>query len=397
MPLKSSSGSKPYQLCLEGVCPILNRRIALQTRTLALMSFMTAPLLAQAPVSVPDTVLFINGEQLSGTVEKVDRQSVTFKSLMAGEITVDWANIRELHSSQTFALLKAGVGLERRNTLASLPLGAVSVQNKQLTLKSPTTETTVPIAQVDQLISSADFTKAMQPRRFTQGWAGTAAAGLSLVRATQNSTNFNGTIALTRGVPLADWLPARSRTSIDFSQAYGATSAPSIATVKTNIFHAGAEHDKYFTPKLFSLVETAFDHNSSLKLDLEQAYGAGVGINLIKTPVQRFDAKGGVRYEKQSFLAPTASDNLIAAIFSETYLRNLPHKLVFTELGSVSPAFNNTNAYSAHANASLGFPVFRAFGLMVSGVDDYLNDAPAGTKKNSTQFTTNLTYTIRPR
>jgi hypothetical protein len=366
-------------------------------RTLALLSLATAMLPAQATKPVPDTVLFINGEQLSGTVENVDGKTVTFKSLMAGEIVIDWANIKELHSSETFALLKPGLKLDRRSTLASLPEGAVSAHDHQITLKSPTTETTVPIAQVDRLIPAADFAKGLNPMRFTQGWAGTAGAGVSLVRATQNSTSFNGTIALTRGVPEVDWLPARSRTSIDFSQAYGTTSEANTPTVKTNIFHGGAEQDEYFSPRLFFLVDTAFDHNFSQKLDLEQAYGAGVGINLLKTPRQQLDAKGSVQYAKQTFFGPTLSNNLIAAIFSETYLRNLPHKLVFIEFGSVTPAFNNANAYSAHANASLGFPVFKGFAFTVSGIDDYLNDAPPGSKKNSTQFTTNLNYTIRPR
>ncbi len=368
-------------------------------RTLAFLFLITVAIYGQAGKSAPapDTVLFVNGEQLTGTVEKVDAKSVTFKSLMAGEVTIDWANIKELHSSATFALLKPGLKLNRRNTLADVPEGAVSAENKELTLKSPTTETTVPVAQIDRLVPTADFTKALQPMRFTQGWAGTAGAGVSLVRATQNSTSYNGTIALTRGVPQADWLPSRSRTSIDFSQAYGTTSQANTATVKTNIFHADAEQDEYVSPKLFLLVNTTFDHNFSEGLELQQAYGAGLGVNVIKTTKQQLDAKGSLQYEKQAFFAPTVSNNLIAAIFSETYLRNLPYKIIFNEFGSVTPAFNNTNAYSAHVNAALGFPVFKGFGFTITGIDDYLNDAPVGSKRNSTQFTTNLTYTIKPR
>ena len=322
---------------------------------------------------------------------------MTFKSLMAGEVTIDWSNIKELHSSQTFALLKPNVKLTRKGALTQAPEGALSAEDKQLTLKSPTTSTTVPLSDVDRLIPTADFTKALSPMRLAQGWAGTAGAGVSLVRATENSTNYNGTIALTRAVPQQDWLPPSSRTSIDFSQSYGTTSQANTPTVKTNIFHADAEQDKYFSPRFFVLVDTAFDHNFSQNLDLQQAYGGGVGVNIVKNARQQLDLKGSLQYEKQSFFDPTVTDNIIGAIFSESYLRNLPKKIVFTEFGSISPAFNTPNAYSAHANASIGFPVYKGFGFSVSGIDDYLNDAPAGSKRNSTQFTTNLTYTIKPR
>ena len=126
---------------------------------------------------------------------KIDGKNVTFKSLMAGEVTISWANIKELHSSATFALLTPGLKLNRRSTFVSLPQGAVSAANNRITLKSPTTETTVPVAQVDRLIPTADFTRALQPLRLTGGWAGVAGGGVALVRATQNSTTFNNASA----------------------------------------------------------------------------------------------------------------------------------------------------------------------------------------------------------
>ena len=94
---------------------------------------------------------------------------------------------------------------------------------------------------------------------------------------------------------------------------------------------------------------------------------------------------------------PAPSLNLIGSTFSEKYLRYLPKGLVLNEFGSISPAYNDLQAYSAHVNASLGFPVYKGLGFNIGGVDDYLNNAPLGSKKNSVQFTTNLTYTIKPR
>ncbi len=358
--------------------------------------FAVSSLRAQAPKQ-PDLLVFVNGERLTGTLEKADAKTLTFKSIMAGEIVVAWSNVKELHSSQTFAVLKPNMKLTRKGALAAVPEGAIAAEDKNLTVKSPSSSETSPIASIDQLIPTADFAKALAPVPWSHGWGGAASAGVSLVRSTSDITSFNGAIALTRGLPQVDWLPPRSRTSLGYTQSYSTTSETGDPTVKGNIFHAGIEQDEYFSPRLFVLVDAAFDHNFSSSLNLQQAYGVGVGINLIKSARQELDFKGNLQYEKQSLFNPPTTENLVGSTFSETYLRNLPRKLVLTEFGSFTPAYNDASAYSAHVNAALAFPVYRGLGFSLSGIDDYIANAPFGAKKNSTQFNMNLTYTIKPR
>ena len=223
------------------------------------LSAFTFATRAQQPKPTPDVLVFVNGEQLTGTLEKADTKSIIFKSLMAGEITVPWSNIKTLHSNQTFAVLKLKQQLTRKDALTAAPEGVLSAEtvDKQtkVLIASPSSTTELPLSEVDQVIPTADFTKALKPLRFDQGWAGSASGGVSLVRSTQNSTTFDGAIALTRALPMVTWLPARSRTSLAYTQSYGTTSQTGDPTVKTNIFHAGIEQDEYFSPKLFIFVD----------------------------------------------------------------------------------------------------------------------------------------------
>ena len=361
---------------------------------------------AQAAVS-PDTLIFVNGEQLTGSLERANAEGITFKSVMAGEITVKWANVKELRSDKNFAILTKSEKLTRKTAEAAVPQGRIVVEDKQIKVATASGPKVVPLENADRVVDSAGFDKAVNhPPSLLQGWGGLASGGVSLVRATQDSTTFNGAIDLVRAVPSVDWLPARSRSILGYNQSYGTTSQAGLAattTVKTNIFHATAEHDVYFTPRVFAFGSVTFDHNYSQALDLQSAYGGGLGITLLKNAVRTLDFKGDVHYEQQKFflLPPSTvlpvNQNLFGSTFSEKYLRYLPKGLVFNEFGSISPSWNNTNAYSAHVNASLGFPVYKGLGFSIGGVDDYLNNAPAGSKKNSTQFTTGLTYTIKPR
>ncbi len=366
---------------------------------------ITFALHAQAPAKTPDILLFVNGEQLTGEFESATSDGITFKSPMAGEIKVKWANIKELRSDKNFALLSKQAKLNRRSAEAAVPQGAIKVEDKQIIVATSSGPRSVPVENADRILDAAAFDKAVNhPPSLLQGWAGAATGGVSLVRATQNSTTFNGAITLTRATPGVDWLPARNRSIVSYNQSYGTTSTPPTTVVETNIFHAQAEQDQYFSPRVFAFGTATFDHNFSSSLDLEQAYGGGVGVTVLKNAVRELDLKADIHYEKEVFFdsaanttATLANANLVGSTFSETYLHKLHRGIVFTEFGSVSPAWNQANAYSAHINGNLVFPVYKGFGFNLGAVDDYLNNAPSGSRRNSTQFTTGITYAIKPR
>ena len=354
------------------------------------------PLSLAAPA--PDSVVFVNGEQLSGTLSSADGSGIVFKSVMAGEIKVKWEKVRELHSDKNFAVLPAGEKLTRRDAAGIVPEGKVHVADQQLTIDTAAGPTTIPLKQADRIVDAEEFERAIHhPPSLLQGWGGTATGGVSIVRATQKSTTFTGGLSLARSTPTVDWLPPRDRTSLDYDQAYGNVSQAGNPTIKTNIFHADAERDQYVTPRVFAFGSATFDHNFSQSLDLRQAYGGGLGITVVRNAHQQLDLKADAHYEKESFFDSTLNENLFGSTFSEKYLRYMFRGIVLNEFGSASPSWNNTKAYSTHVNAGLTFPVFRGLGFNVSAVDDYLNNAPPGSKKNSVQFTTGIVYAVKPR
>jgi len=373
---------------------------------LLLFALLPAALLAQAKPA-PDTLVFANGEQLTGSLVKADKTGVTFDSPMAGVLTVKWVNVRDLRTQQRFAVLSQHVKLTRKDADAEVPVGTVRATATQIAISTASAAKTVATADTEHVIDADAFEKAVhQKPGLLAGWGGTATAGASLVRATENSTTFNGNLALERSTPAVDWLPPRTRSLLGYSQAYGTSSTPSVdpvtglpatSTIKSNIFHASAEYDRYFTPRLFGFADVAFDHNFAQSLELQQAYGGGLGITLFSDAHQELDLKGDAHYEKQAFFVSSQNLNLFGSTFTERYLRHLVRKIEFNEFASISPAWNSTNAYSAHANAELTFPVYKSLGFTLGAVDDYLNNAPAGSKKNSVQFLTGLTFTIKPR
>ncbi|HEY0794468.1 MAG TPA: DUF481 domain-containing protein [Acidisarcina sp.] len=356
--------------------------------------------------------MFTNGDQLSGKFLRSTAGTVTFHSDIAGDINVPWDKIKALRTGRVFAVFEKGRHLTKTPE-SEVPQGTVSVQGDRLEVKEATGETKeIAAKNTAFVIDEKTFQDHVRHEpNLLHGWAGSLTGGTSLVEATQNSVTFNGAMALVRVVPGVTWLLPRNRTTADFNGAYGkitqpqATGAPPLPDVKTAVYHAGAERDQYFSPRLYVLAETAFDHNFAQGLDLQQIYGGGVGLTVLKRPNASLDLKATIQYESQAFLngAPSPSQNLIGSTFSEAYLLKLPHNIVLTEQGSYLPAYNNMHDYSANETSNIGFPLYKRLSFSVGSVDTYLNDPPAAiypaapNKRNSFQFTTGVSYSLGAR
>ena len=369
---------------------------------LSLLLVTTAALAQQSsppPKHQPDVLIFTNGDQLTGHLVRADSGHVIFKSDMAGELTIPFDKVKELRSSGSFSMLKKGPP-SKTNLVGQ---GQINVADGNVTV-TQVPPVTLTIKQVGYVIDTPTYDREVNHQLgFLHAWNGTITAGATIVRATDNITSFTAGIALARLSPTVDYLPRHTRTTFNLIETYGkATSpvipqtippSPSPVVTKTSIFHADAERDWYFTARLYALANTAFDHNFSQGLDLQQLYGGGIGWTPIQGEHQQLDLKADIHYERQSFFAQPDLD-LIGSIFGEAYHHDLPHKIVFTQAADYTPSWNNSQAYSAMFTAGIALPAWKRLGASLAVTDNYLNNPSPGYKTNSFQFVAGLTYTI---
>ena len=370
----------------------------------ALFPTVAARAQSAAAKPAPDVIVFTNGDQLTGTLERATGDSFVFKSDVVGEVTVSADKIKELHANGKFVALKKNEQITR----TSKQPGAIIYADNAISVadtKSGAPEV-IPIKNLANLIDDATYTTEVTSNPgIWYGWHGAVSGGITLIESTQTGQSYNAAVTLVRLIPSVDFLPPRTRTTINVLETYGKITQPAIpqtipptaaSVTKTNIFHADAEHDKYFdATKLYGLIGVSFDHNFSQGLNLQQIYGGGIGYTVIKTPVQEFDVKADVHYERQNFQPPTPSTNLIGSSFTELYHRNLPAKIIFTESGTFIPAWNKTNAYSAIFAAGLQLPTYKRLSLNLNLLDNYLNNPAVGFNNNSLQFITGVLYTLK--
>jgi hypothetical protein len=369
------------------------------------------------PKPTPDVLIFENGDQLTGKLERVAAGNIVFASDMAGEVTISVDKVKELKSGAQFALLRKGEKLGKEKK--PVPEGTIAVVDGKLTV-TPVVDpaVTLPAKEVAYLVDQKTFDKELNHKaKWYQGWTGQASGGATLVRSTTTATTLTAGLNLLRTLPGVPWMPARNRTTVNVNESYGKNTTPGAipqpappakpipdVTTLSSIFHADAERDEYFSPRFYALADTSFDHNYAQGLQLQQVYGGGIGWTPIQTSKQQLDLKIDVHYEKQEYITTpvngtvvttTPTTNLIGSTIFESYHRDLPKKLVFTEIATILPAFNNTNAYSANGTATLAIPVFKRLSALISTTDNFLNDPAFGYKKNSYQFVTGVTYLLR--
>jgi hypothetical protein len=348
----------------------------------------------------PDVLVFANGDKLTGTLDHEENGTVFFKSDNAGTIKVPWAKLKQLTTTGPFAVIEDGTIVARKHKNPDVPMGIIAVNGDTLSVTTANGVQQIPVKSIAYLVDEPTFEKNVLKRQgLFQGITGSISAGASTVTSTQNSESVNTNVALARGVPAVDWMPPRQRTLLNFNNSYGRITQPNTPTVKTNILHAAIEQHQYFSPRFYTLEQAVFDHNYSQGLNLQQLYGAGVGYTVLKSPLQELDVTAVMNYTRQQFdnVTPPGepTQNLIGSNFGDNYMRKLPKGIVFTEVASFTPAWNQLQDYSTNVALGATFPVFKNFGFSVGFIDTYLNVPPTGFKGNTVQFTTGLTYSLR--
>jgi hypothetical protein len=393
-------------------CPVRRRMTPLTVLFLMLSVVVTRGFAADAPAN-PDVLIFTNGDQLTGKLVSSAGANVTFHSDMAGDITVPWAKIKEIRTSQKFAVLEKGVQPSRKSPDSLVPQGTVTIADQQVEVHpdSGAAPAPIPVGNVDFLVEDGTYhSKVDHDPGFFHGWHGAATGGATIVQATQDTYTFNAAITLARVVPDVTWLQPRNRTTTNFSASYGKITDPSYidpilgfvpeTTVKTSIYHYDFERDEYLSDRLYYLGALAYDHNFSQSLQFQQIYGGGLGYTIIKDPKQTLDLKALIQYERQNFIdaLPGENQNLIGSTFSANYLRHLPKGMLFNQQVAYIPAWNNLHAYSVNELNTFSIPAYKRLSLTLGTLDSYLNNPATAlppVKRNSFQFTAGVTYAFK--
>ena len=368
---------------------------------------------AQAHKAGTDTITFINGDQLTGKLGKVVYGTVSFHSDVLGDLSIPLTKIKTMHTTEAFAAGSKQQHLTKKNVAEQLPAGKIELEGDTLKVLLPEEKVReFPAKDIGFMLDGPAFQRELHNESdFFYGWYGTATLGATVVKATNSAQTYTGAVALVRAIPTIAGLPAGSKTILNLSGTYGLAKDPGIisggkvfqtaSVSKTDILHGDLEYDKFSTPMVFGLVSGSADHNFGNGLELQQAYGAGLGWGILRSPQNDLTVRASLQYEQQQFYngitsgLGTPTENLVSASIGETWSRTFPHSIKFNEYVTLNPTFNIVKAYSGVAGVGFVFPVYKNLNFSVTTTDNYLGDPPEGFLRNTFQFTSGVTYTLK--
>lgn len=347
-----------------------------------------------------DQITLKNGDRLTGTILKSDSKLLVIKTEVAGEVSVQWAAIDSITSTQPLHVGLSG---------GQIVVGPVATSEGRIQVATPTSGTVTMAKDSVQVIRSdseqaaydAEIERLRHPR-LTDFWGGTLDTGLSLTRGNSATVNYTISAKAVRDT-------SRDKITVYTTAIYGTNQNVSPSQTIAHEIRGGIRADVNFTDRWFVFGLTDFDSNQLQHLDLQNVIAGGVGYHVIKTLKTTLDLFGGAGYNQRYFSAftlpnptpppptttfPAVTQRNASAVAGEELNTKLSSRTTFGENFSLYPGIGGPGGYRFTFNTFASTKLKNWLGWQVTFSDNYISNPPFSVKSNDLLLSTGLRLTL---
>lgn len=343
-----------------------------------------------------DQITLKNGDRLTGTIRKSDSKTLLIKTEWAGEVSVQWAAIDSITSTQPLH-----VGL----TGGQMFVGLVTSSDGKIQVATqsagPVTASRDSIQVIRSDSEQAEYdatTERLRNPRLTDFWSGMLDTGLSLTRGNSATLNYTLSGKVVRATP-------RDKITAYTMAIYGTNDKVSPSETTAHEIRGGIRGDVSFTDRWFVFALTDFDSNALQHLDLQNVIAGGVGYHMIKTERTVFDLFGGAGYNQQYFSAytlpnpappppttafPAVTQRNATLLVGEELNAKISGRTTFSENFTLYPGIGGAAGYRFAFNTTASTKLKSWLGWQVTFSDNYISNPPFGIKGNDLLLSTGL-------
>lgn len=344
-------------------------------------SNLLVAVLLLAPFALADQVTLKNGDRLTGTVIKYDGKNLTFKSDLAGQVTIGWDSVTGVTSTNPLNVgIKGGqmvvgpvtTGPDGRLQVATQAAGTVAAAHDSIEVIRNKDEQAAYDAQIDHYRNP----------RLVDLWTGSLDLGYAQSHGNSNTENF--TINA-----LADRATSRDKIEVHYTEIFAKTDATGSSVTTANAKRGGISYSLNVQPRLFVFGSTDLETDQFQALDLRFSPAGGAGYHVVKNDKTAFDAMLGASLDREFF--STGLDRT----FGEVLLgEELTHKFSATsqlhEKLSFYPNLSDTGQFRMNFDSTFATAIRKWLSWQISFSDRYLSDPLPGFKTNDVLFTTGV-------
>jgi putative salt-induced outer membrane protein YdiY len=333
-----------------------------------------------------DTLLFKNGDQLTGVWQRVDAGTMVFKSENLGDLSVPVGKVQSMNSTKPSAiLLKTGEAYS--GMLSLLESGAWELKGEDGGIRHVPAESVVAIYPLEMYIAMAGATDIPRP---WQNWKGTGNVGYSLVRGERDAGTMSIGVNAVRRQPDLPGYKETFRTNYHLNMLFTNTKTDGVSA-SANSVSTRLRQDFLFTPTNFIFMLGQWEHIQTQSLDLRQTYGGGVGRDLLRRPKFDMQFLGGMTFVRESFANGELRQNAEALIGEKLAWRfrksvSLGHSLDFY------PNITEGGAFRVDSTTTLSTRISSRFSFNTTVADRFFSRPQSGRQRNELIFTTGLGF-----
>jgi putative salt-induced outer membrane protein YdiY len=327
-----------------------------------------------------DQIVLKNGDRLSGTIIKSDGKALVIKTDYAGEVTVQFAAIDQITSTQPLHLtLKDGKTVA--GPVATADGNVVVATGGSGAVTSPKAE----IVTIRDDAEQAAYVKALHPG-LTSGWAGGVNVGFALTRGNSETKNLNLAFHALRKT-------SNDQIKVYLNSVYATNDAPGATpAITADAIQSGARYDRNINPRTFGYGSGDFQTDDLQNLNLRSVLGAGFGYHAMKSGSTTIDLMGGINYTHESYTE--FSRSFPAATLGEDLTYKWKPNTVLTQSLYFFPDLTDGGEYRATFNFGAVTKIKKWLGWQLAFGDIYVTNPPAGKKQNDILFTTGLNFSF---
>ena len=343
--------SLPYRICAR----------------LLLLSFLSSLAL------MADQVTLKNGDRITGQIVKKDGDKLTVKSELMGEVTIPWAAVTSITSTEPLVVVLPG---------GKSVSGALSTTGGALQVATPSGTETAPLAEVSA-VRNADEQKhweRFQHPRLLQLWAGYVDLGLSLTRGNAQTSTFTTTFNAMRTT-------RTDKVTLQFNEIYATALISGKSASTAQAVRGGLDYNRNFGSRLFVDLFNQYEYDRFQDLDLRVVLGGGFGFKAVKGPRAQLDLVGGLDYDRAQFSTPLTR-NSAEGYFGDDWSYKLSKISSLQQSFRIFPNFTSGGEYRMNFDLGAVAKIKKWLSWQVTASDRFISDPVGGRKKNDILLTT---------
>jgi len=322
--------------------------------------------------SYGDELVLKNGDRLTGKIVNLVDGKMLFKSDVAGEVTVQLANIQTLSSDEPITVnLKDKTGLNQK--VVGVGAGRFGVAGSD---------------SLDaQEFAVADIVSINPPIKPVPKWTGDVSLGIT-------STHGNTKTEMISANANATKRTEKDRTTASADYAKGEQEDPDTGETVTieDWWRAKAKYDYFFSKKGYGYLDGRYEKDAVAELDRRTIVGVGAGYQWVESDDMNFSTEFGLASLYEKFKNQTDSNSEISFQLGYNFDKKLRENIKFTHDLTYYPAINKFSDYYLTTTAGIRADFTEKIFLTFKAIFNYDATPAIGRGGTDTKYFLGLGY-----